>query len=155
MGTTRPRAALGRRPRRNIADSSNEDSGAHSGWSIEDTHTALDDGDWTDASTPFKIRVVGLNVLPPAPSAPENLTAAPGDGRVRVTGDNPHNITIRKYQYSTDGGAHFNHMNDSGPSTTSFTFKNLTNGTEYTLAIRASNLSGNGTAATVVATPSQ
>ena len=41
-------------PRWNIAESSNEDSGAQSGWSIEDTHTALDDGNWTDAASLFK-----------------------------------------------------------------------------------------------------
>ena len=46
-------------------------------------------------------------------------------------------------------------MNGSGKNTTSFTFTGLANGTEYTLAIRASNLSGNGVIATVIATPSQ
>ena len=79
----------------------------------------------------------------------------PGDGHVRVTWDNPGNISIRKYQYSADGGMTFNHMNGSDRDTTSFTFSNLTNGTEYTLAMRASNLSGNGTAATVTAMPSE
>ena len=88
------------------------------------------------------------------PAAPTNLTATPGDGRVSVTWDHPDNITIRKYQYSTDGGTTFNHMNRSNQNTTSFTFKNLTNGTEYQLAIRASNLSGESAPATVTATPS-
>ena len=88
------------------------------------------------------------------PAAPTNLTATPGDGQVAVTWDNPGNITIRKYQYSTNGGTTFHHMNGSGRNTTSFTFNNLTNGTQYTLAIRASNLSGESTAATVTATPS-
>ena len=88
------------------------------------------------------------------PAAPANLTATPGDGQVAVSWDDPGNITIRKYQYSTDGGTTFHHMNGSGRNTTSFTFSNLTNGTEYTLAIRASNLSGESTAATVTATPS-
>ena len=86
------------------------------------------------------------------PATPANLTATPGDGQVAVTWGNPGNITIRKYQYSTDGGTTFNHMNGSGRNTTSFTFNNLTSGTEYTLAIRASNLSGESTAATVTAT---
>ena len=88
------------------------------------------------------------------PAAPANLTATAGDGQVAVTWDDPGNITIRKYQYSTDGGTTFHHMNGSDRDTTSFTFSNLTNGTEYTLAIRASNLSGESTAATVTATPS-
>ena len=87
------------------------------------------------------------------PATPTNLTATPGDGQVAVTWDNPGNITIRKYQYSTDGGTTFNHMNGSGRNTTSFTFSNLTDGTEYELAIRASNRSGESEAATVTATP--
>ena len=88
-------------------------------------------------------------------ATPTNLTATPGDGRVSVTWDHPGNISIRKYQYSTDGGTTFKHMNRSGQNTTSFTFKNLTNGTEYQLAIRASNLSGESAPATVTATPSE
>ena len=88
-------------------------------------------------------------------AAPTNLTATPGDGQATVTWDNPNNITIRKYQYSTDGGASFNHMNASGRNTTSFIFTGLTNGTEYQLAIRASNLSGESAPAAVTATPSE
>ena len=76
------------------------------------------------------------------PAPPTNLIATPGDGQVRVTWDNPNNITIRKYQYSTDGGTTFNHMTGSNRNTTSFTFTGLTNGEPYTLGIRASNLSG-------------
>ena len=142
----------GTQPRWNLADSSSQDSGVQSGWSIEDTHSVASNGNWADAPFPFKMRVVGLNV---PPAAPVNLTAMPGDGHVRVTWDNPGNISIRKYQYSADGGMTFNHMNGSDRDTTSFTFSNLTNGTEYTLAMRASNLSGNGTAATVTAMPSE
>ena len=97
---------------------------------------------------PLKGLNAGVRYLPP------NLTATPDDGRVSVTWDHPGNITIRKYQYSTDGGASFSHMNRSNQNTTSFTFKNLTNGTEYQLAIRASNLSGESAPATVTATPS-
>ena len=87
------------------------------------------------------------------PATPANLTATLGNGQVAVTWGNPGNITIRKYQYSTDGGTTFNHMNGSDRDTTSYTFSDLTNGTQYTLAIRASNLSGESTAATVTATP--
>ena len=83
------------------------------------------------------------------PAAPTNLTATPGDGQVTVTWDNPHNISIRKYQYSADGGATFHHMNGSGRNTTSFTFTGLTNGEPYTLGIRASNLSGESAPTTV------
>ena len=110
---------------------------------------------------PWSVDIVGalssVNATPQVavPATPTNLTATPGDGRVAVTWDNPGNISIRKYQYSTDGGDTFNHMNRSGRNTTSFTFKNLDNGTEYELAIRASNLSGESAPATVTATPSE
>ena len=83
------------------------------------------------------------------PAAPANLTATPGDGQVGVSWDDPGNITIRKYQYSTDGGANFNHINGSGRNTTSFTFTGLTNGDPYQFGIRASNLSGESAATTV------
>ena len=89
------------------------------------------------------------------PAAPTNLTATPGDGQVTVTWDNPGNITIRKYQYSTHHGTTFHHMNGSGRDTTSFTFTGLDNGETYTLAIRASNLSGESEATAVTATPSE
>ncbi|TGG90098.1 MAG: hypothetical protein ERJ67_11550, partial [Aphanocapsa feldmannii 277cV] len=86
------------------------------------------------------------------PAAPTNLSATSNRNRVTLSWDNPDNITIRKYQYSTDGGATFNHMNRSNRSTTSYTFKNLNYGTEYTLAVRASNRSGESTAASVTVT---
>ena len=87
------------------------------------------------------------------PAEPANFTATNGHGQVAVSWDNPGNMTISKYQYSTNGGSTFTDIPNSNEDTTSFTFSNLTNGTEYTLAIRASNLSGESTAATVTVTP--
>ena len=141
-------------PRLRTATSDGEEPDAYSGWSIGDSRHASDNGGWSTSADALKMGVNGLNVIPAPLAAPENLTATPGDGQVTVTWDDPDNITIRKYQYSTNGGANFNHMNGSGRNTTSFTFSNLTNGTEYTLAIRAANLSGQGPSATVTATPS-
>ncbi|TGG90063.1 MAG: hypothetical protein ERJ67_11555, partial [Aphanocapsa feldmannii 277cV] len=86
------------------------------------------------------------------PAAPTNLLATVNGNKVALSWDNPDNITIRKYQYSSNGGTKFNHMNRSNRSTTSFTFKNLNYGTEYTLAVRASNRSGESTASTVTVT---
>ena len=145
----------GTTPQFRLTASHAEDSGAQSGWSIHDSHrSATGNGSWNSDTHPLKFRVRGPNVTPPPPSAPENLTAVPGVGQVAVTWDDPGDITIRKYQYSSDGGVNFTDMNGSSKDTTSFTFENLTNWTEYTLAIRASNLSGEGTAATVTTTPS-
>ena len=83
------------------------------------------------------------------PAPPTNLIATAGDGQVAVSWDDPGNITIRKYQYSTDGGANFNHINGSGRNTTSFTFTGLTNDDPYQFGIRASNLSGESAVTTV------
>ena len=110
-------------------------------------------GPWDSYTEPLKISVKGPAVDPPVPAAPTNLSAVTGDGQVVLSWDDPDNISIMKYQYSTDDGVNFNDINGSSKDTTSFTFENLTNWTEYTLAIRASNLSGEGTAATVTATP--
>ena len=91
------------------------------------------------------------------PAAPTNLSATVSTTQngpwVRLSWDDPANISIRKYQYSSDGGTTFNHMNGSNHSTTSFTFKNLSYGSEYTLAVRASNRSGESAAASVTVTP--
>ena len=147
-------ASVGNEPRFRLTSDDNEDSGAHSGWDIADQHRLrLTSGTWTSYTDPLKISVKGPAVDPPAPAVPTNLSAVAGNGQVTLTWDNPENISIRKYQYSTDGGTTFNHMNGSGQNTDSFTFTGLTNGIEYTLAIRASNLSDEGAAATVTATP--
>ena len=93
-----------------------EDSGGYSGWSIFDQHhhRPRASGSWTSYVNPLKMTVKGPGVDAPAPAAPTNLSAVAGDGRATVTWDNPENISIRKYQYSTDGGSSFNHMNGRG-----------------------------------------
>ena len=95
----------------------------------------------TDTATPV-----------PVPAAPVNLSATPGDGEVALSWGNPGNATITKYQYSTDGGANFSDFDGgSSASTTSYTITGLDNSTEYTLALRAVNPTGNGEASTVTA----
>ena len=143
----------GTEPKFNFTTYAVEDSGAYSGWSIADQHRFTSSGSWTSYVNPVKISVKGPVIDPPAPAAPTNLAAVASEGQVALTWDDPENISIRKYQYSTNGGTTFNHMNGSNKDTTSFTITGLTNGTVYTLAIRASNLSGEGEAATVTAAP--
>ena len=86
--------------------------------------------------------------------------AAPSDGRVALTWDDPNDDTITKYQYSTDytingngsnGGATFSDISGSDKNTTAFTVTGLDNGTTYTLAVRAVNASGDGAASTATA----
>ena len=141
-------------PRLERTSSDGEDAGAYQGWSIQNDHfTASDTSNWAPLNLAVKIKVKGADVIPPRPAPPTNLTATPGSQQVAVTWDHPGDISIRKYQYSTDGGSTFNDMNGSNKDTTSFTFRNLITGVNYTMAIRASNLSGNGEAATVTGTP--
>ncbi len=91
--------------------------------------------------------------LPSTPAAPANLSATPGDGQVELTWDDPSDDTITKYQYSTDGGTGFNDIDNSDQDTTAYTIADLANGTTYTLAVRAVNATGDGTASIVSATP--
>ena len=86
----------------------------------------------------------------PVPAAPVILSATPGDGQVALSWDDPEDVTITKYQYSTDGGANFSDFDGgSNATTTSYTVTGLDNGVTYTLALRAVNASGAGAASTV------
>ena len=93
--------------------------------------------------------VTGVPV--PVPAAPVNLSATPGDGEVALSWDDLGNATIIKYQYSTDGGENFTDIPGSNAATTSYTVTGLAHSTEYTLALRAVNPTGNGEASTVTA----
>ena len=87
-------------------------------------------------------------------AAPTNLTATVGvgAGQIALDWDNPNNTLITKYQYSTNGGTSFNDITGSSATTTEYTVTGLSNGREYTVAVRAVNASVNGEAATVTAT---
>ena len=106
---------------------------------------ASGDSPWSNSATAKPIAV---------PNAPENLSAAPGDGRVALSWEKPSNdAPIGSYEVSTVGGANYSPIADSDDETTAHTVMGLTNGTEYTLALRAVNSAGNGLAVTVTATP--
>ena len=141
-------------PQWDLTDRTQEDSGAYAGWSIaNERHSRVTGatGNWgTPNNARIKIKVKGENR---APAAPANLTAAVGDGQVTLSWDDPGNDTITKYQYSTNGGTNFTDIGSSDNETTAYTVTGLTNGTQYTLAVRAVNDGGDGTASTVTATP--
>jgi hypothetical protein len=91
-----------------------------------------------------------------APSAPTDLEATPGDGQVVITFEAPTSNgggAIVNYEYKLDDGETwiaFNPADDTSPVTIS----GLTNGTEYVIQLRASNISTKGEAsAEVKATP--
>ena len=87
------------------------------------------------------------------PHAPTELTATPGDGQVALSWVGPSNSSITHYQVSSDGGTSFPDIEGSNAATTSHTVTGLTNGTEYSLAVRAENVKGTGAPATATATP--
>ena len=141
-------------PQWDLTDRTTEDSGAYDGWSIANVRHSRPTGSsvsWSNGSDArIKIKVKGENR---APAAPVNLSAMVGNGQVTLSWDDPGNDTITKYQYSTNGGTNFTDIGSSDNETTAYTVTELTNGTQYTLAVRAVNDGGDGTASTVTATP--
>ncbi len=141
-------------PQWNLTDRTQEDSGAYAGWSIaNERHSRVtgSTGNWGKSNNArIKIKVKGENR---APAAPVNLSATVGNGQVTLSWDDPGNDTITKYQYSTNGGTNFTDIAGSNDTTSSYTVTGLTNGTQYTLAVRAVNDGGDGTASTVTAMP--
>ena len=91
--------------------------------------------------------------------APANLSATPfidpdtDESQVILSWTDPGDSTIAKYQVSTDGGETFDNISGSSATTTSYAVTGLTNGTEYTLALRAANASAHGAAASATARP--
>ena len=74
------------------------------------------------------------------PAKPTGLAAVGGDSQVTLTWDDPYDLSIDKYQYTTDSGSNFTDIPDSGAgeaNATSYLVRNLTNGTMYTFRIRA------------------
>ncbi len=87
------------------------------------------------------------------PDKPTTFAAAPGDGEVRLSWDDPGNSSISGYELSIDGGE-FAAIGGSDASTTGHTVDNLSNGTAYSFVVRAVNASGEGASSdTVSATP--
>ena len=106
-------------------------------------------------SAPLDIRAESFNI---------GLTATAGNGEIALSWNDPGDSTITKYQYtqrSEDGGwAAWTDISGSGATTTSHTVTGLTNGTEYTIAVRAvkgtdsDGMNVYGPVSAVTATPS-
>jgi len=100
---------------------------------------------------PF-LRWQRFDVVPTAPTAPQDFTATPGDGQVVLSWTAPENdggSAISHYEVSSDNGATW----VTASTGTSHTFTGLTNGTEYTFKVRAVNGIGPGAQASATATP--
>ncbi len=116
-----------------------------------DTHHRGGDG-------PAGLAGRGAGVRPPTleanspPAAPTGLAAAPGDGKITLTWNNPGDSSITRYEYNVNhndtstgnlsGWSQWATVPGSGASTTSYTFTGLTNGREYRYHLRAVNDNG-------------
>jgi titin len=82
------------------------------------------------------------------PAAPSSISATPGNGSASLSFPAPSDggATITGYQVSTDNGATWSSVGFTGSTTITVTVSGLTNGTQYDLALRASNAAGTGPA---------
>jgi hypothetical protein len=93
--------------------------------------------------------------LPSAPAAPTSLVATGGDGQASIsfTAGSDRGTAISNYKYSLDGTTYtaLSPIDVSSP----ITIPGLTNGTSYSIYLKAVNANGDGTASTAVSvTPS-
>ena len=91
----------------------------------------------------------------PPPSAPTSLVATPGNMQASIsfTTGSDNGSPITNYQYSIDGGASWSNFSPS-TTTSPVTIAGLSNGTTYSIALRAVNAGGPGISSQVVsATP--
>ena len=85
------------------------------------------------------------------PAAPTALSATPGNGSASISftpGSNG-GSALTNYQYSTNSGSTFTDFTPN-QTTSPVTITGLTNGTAYTIALKAKNVAGAGTASTTV-----
>ena len=107
----------------------------------------------TAAAAGFGATWLGAAVSSP-PAAPTSLSATAGDGQVSIafTAGSNNGSTITNYKYSTDGTTYT--AFSPSDTTTPVIVTGLTNGTPYTIRIKAVNAAGDGTASSsVTATP--
>ena len=75
------------------------------------------------------------------PNEPTNLSGVPSDGSIEITFVEPFNggSPITNYEYSLNSGSSWS---SSGDDSSSITISGLTNGTVYTIQLRARNIAG-------------
>lgn len=101
-----------------------------------------------DIDTGIKIQAYKYLAFSPAtaPDAPIDITAAPGDGQLIVTWTAPTGTggsPVTSYEVSIDGGVNWESTDSTN---TNYTYTGLTNGTSYTVKVRAVNAIGKGAA---------
>ena len=119
-----------------------EDSGAAAGWSIGNNSATRTRNltAWTVGNHPQKVGIYGS--VRTGPSALSDLAAVVSRGQAALSWTASTFTGVDKYQYrvSDDGGTSWDpDWRDvpGGANATSYTVRNLTNGTEYTIQVRA------------------
>ena len=92
------------------------------------------------------------------PDAPGALTATRGDEQIDLSFDAPAfdgGSAITGYEYSLDGGESWNLLDTSGTDPVTATLLELSNGTEYSVLVRALNAEGHSDSVGSDATPAR
>lgn len=108
-----------------------------------------------DGTSPGVLFSASVQAMPVGkPLEPANPAAASGDGQITLSWEEVYSdegSPILRYEVSQDGGANW----ASVGMNMNYTFTGLTNGTAYSLQVRAVNAVGAGIAAGISATPRQ
>ena len=131
-----------------------EDAGADEEQTVTLTHR-VSGGDYPgDGDVPFVTVTIPVGGVP---SAPRGLSATAGDERVTLSWSAPSSdsgsaITRYEYRYRESDGSFSGWERAGGASATSYTVRNLENGTSYEFEVRAVNSVGSGQSAPTSAT---
>ncbi|MBD0258469.1 MAG: RICIN domain-containing protein, partial [Cytophagales bacterium] len=139
------------------------------GWVSPSLESQLKTGSWTQYTGPITISTnrkliaiavrngqhsrinsghfnIDANATPTAPAAPTNLTATAGNGQVSLSWAGSSGAT--GYTVWSRAGSATTFTNVASPTTTGYTHTDLTNGTQYTYYVTASNGAGTSAAST-------
>ena len=133
--------------------------GIYANWNLDLDGDGSADNPWrfgTAQQYPGLVDVKG-NVHRPVIPGMTGLTGTPGNGKISLSWTNPSDSTITKYQVRQRAGSgnwsDWTDIPSSGSTTTSHEVTGLTNGTTYTVGVRAVAGSAIGASASVSATP--
>ena len=135
-----------------------EDDTPVTGWSIADA-SLRKDAIWIAGFGHVLRMSIEIDVVPPPTATITNLRAESGDGEADLTWDPLNDPTVTSIQYryretsSSVWAPDWEVMAHSDRSTTDFNLIGLLNGREYTIEVRAANVSVGGAATSVTVAP--